>query len=342
MPNPPTSPVRLKDIARDLNVSVMTVSKVVRGCADVGAETRKRVLARIQELNYQPNWVARSLAARRTFMIGLIVPDLMHSFFAEIAKGVSATIRPLGYDVVICNSEEDCAFESSEVDRLLARQVDGLILASAQPPSSTEVFERIEARNVPYVLIDRRFPQARAPYVGADDEAIGRMATEHLLQRGCRRIAHIAGPPLAPGLGRLKGYREALEAAGIPAREELVVHATDDASAYEAVRHLLGLSTRPDGVFGFNDPVAAGAMKAILEFGIGIPEHIKVIGVGNVHYSDLLRVPLSTIDQSSASIGTQAAEILVKAIGSKRRRPARTVVIEPILIARESTSAARS
>ena len=173
----------------------MTVSKVVRGCADVGAETRSRVLARIKELNYQPNWVARSLAARRTFMIGLIVPDLMHSFFAEIAKGVSATIRPLGYDVVICNSEEDSAVESSEVDRLLARQVDGLLLASAQAPSSLSLFERIEARGVPYVLIDRRFADAHASYVGADDEAIGRLATRHLIERGCRRIAHIAGPP---------------------------------------------------------------------------------------------------------------------------------------------------
>src|ERR1700759_1470443 len=129
MANPTNAPVRLKDIAQDLNVSVMTVSKVVRGCADVGADTRTRVMARIKELNYQPNWVARSLAARRTFMIGLIVPDLMHSFFGEIAKGVAATIRPFGYDVVICNSEEDRQLESSEVDRLLARQVDGLILA---------------------------------------------------------------------------------------------------------------------------------------------------------------------------------------------------------------------
>src|ERR1039458_1595065 len=149
MANAPTTPVRLKDIARDLNVSVMTVSKVVRGCADVGAQTRSRVLARIKELNYQPNWVARSLAARRTFMIGLIVPDLMHSFFAEIAKGVSVPIRPLGYDVVICNSEEDGAVESSEVDRLLARQVDGLLIASAQAPASLGLFESIEARVVP-------------------------------------------------------------------------------------------------------------------------------------------------------------------------------------------------
>lgn len=337
MSNLPTSPVRLKDIAQDLNVSVMTVSKVVRGCADVGAETRQRVLARIKELNYQPNWVARSLAARRTFMIALIVPDLMHSFFAEIAKGVAEAIRPAGYDVVICNSEEDCAFEASEIERVIGRQVDGLILASAQPPSSREVFQKIEARNLPYVLIDRQFRSAHASYVGADDEAIGRLAVDHLLERGCRRIAHIAGRPLTTGLGRLQGYRTALAAAGIPVPESYVVHGTDDATGYEAARRLLSLDPRPDGIFGYNDPTAAGAMKAILEAGIRIPESIKVIGAGNVHYSDLLRVPLSTIDQNSAAIGRQAAEILMKAVGAKRKRPPRTVMIEPKLIVREST-----
>src|SRR5947207_896755 len=254
----PTSPVRLKDIARDLNVSVMTVSKVVRGCADVGAETRSRVLAKIKEVNYQPNWVARSLAARRTFMIGLIVPDLMHSFFAEIAKGVAGAIRPFGYDVVICNSEEDGAIESSEVDRLMARQVDGLMIASAQPPSSIELFQRIEARGIPFVLIDRRFGAVTAPYVGGDDEVIGRLATRHLIERGCRRIAHIAGRPLTPGMGRLKGYRDALPAAGITVPEEYVMPASDDATGYEATRRLLSLDPRPDGIFGYNDPTAAG------------------------------------------------------------------------------------
>jgi len=337
MSHPPNSPVRLKDIARDLNVSVMTVSKVVRGCADVGMETRRRVLERVKEVNYQPNWVARSLAARRTFMIGLIVPDLMHSFFAEIAKGVSITLRPLGYDVVIFNSEEDSEAESSEIDRLLGRQVDGLILASAQEPANQEPFSRIEARGVPYVLIDRRIPDLQASYVGVDDEAIGRLATTHLIERGCRRIAHICGRSNAPGAGRYKGYRDTLAAAGLSAPDSYVVHGADDASGYEATRKLLALRPRPDGIFGYNDPTAAGAMKAILEMGFSIPGDVKVIGVGNVHYSDLLRVPLSTIDQSSASIGQQAAEILMKAISSKRKRQSRTVVIEPTLIAREST-----
>jgi LacI family transcriptional regulator len=337
MANLTNAPVRLKDIARDLNVSVMTVSKVVRGCSDVGADTRRRVLARIQEVNYQPNWVARSLAARRTFIIGLIVPDLMHSFFAEIAKGVSESLRPQGYDVVICNSEEDGLVESSEVDRLLGRQVDGLILASAQPPASFAVFERIEARQVPYVLIDRQFAGANANYVGADDEAIGKLATSHLIERGCRRIAHIAGPPLTPGQGRLRGYREAMREAGIAVPEPYVIEARDDVSGYQAARSLLALTPRPDGIFGYNDPTAAGAMKAILEAGLHIPEDIKVIGVGNVHYSDLLRVPLSTIDQSSITIGTQAAQILLKSIGVKRRRPPKAVIIPPTLVVREST-----
>src|ERR1051326_4506280 len=108
----------------------------------------------------------------------------MHSFFAEIAKGVSKALRPLGYDVVICNSEEDTTLETSEIERLLARQVDGLILASSQPPSAVDAFARIEARGVPYVLIDRRLASAAAPFVGADDEAIGRLATGHLIDRG--------------------------------------------------------------------------------------------------------------------------------------------------------------
>lgn len=294
-------------------------------------------MARIKELNYQPNWVARSLAARRTFMIGLIVPDLMHSFFAEIAKGVSAALRPLGYDVVIFNSEEDASAEVSEIDRLLARQVDGLILASAEEPGNTEGFARIEARGVPYVLIDRRFPGVQASYVGADDEAIGRLATNHLIERGCRRIAHIAGRSIGPGSGRYKGYREALAAAGIPLPDSYVVHASDDASGYEAALRLLELDPRPDGIFGYNDPTAAGAMKAILEKGIAIPGEIRMIGVGNVHYSDLLRVPLSTIDQSSTAIGQEAADLLTKAIGAKRKRPLKTVIVEPRLIVREST-----
>ena len=192
----------------------MTVSKVVRGCADVGAETRSRVLARIKELNYQPNWVARSLAARRTFIIGLIVPDLMHSFFAEIAKGVSAAIRPLGYDVVICNSEEEARSNPAKSSACSAARWT----VWCSPPPRPRRPRSVRAHRSPRRSLRPDRPplrRCRAPYVGADDEAIGRLATRHLIERGCRRIAHIAGPPLTPGVGRLKGYQDALAAAGI-------------------------------------------------------------------------------------------------------------------------------
>jgi LacI family transcriptional regulator len=328
----------LKDIAEELNVSVMTVSKVVRGQTDVSEATRKRVLDRVRELNYQPNWIARSLAARQTFIIGLVVPDLMHSFFAEVAKGVTSKCRPHGYDVVLCNSEEDAALERSEVEHLLSRQVDGLILASSQIPGEDGLFRRIEARGTPYVLIDRRFPETKAAYVGSENREIGRIATEHLIERGARRIGHIAGPRITTGMGRLEGYKAALADHHIEFREELVVEGVGD-EGYTATKQLLALQPRADGIFCYNDPYAVNALKAIIEAGLDIPRDVKVIGAGNVHYSDLLRVPLSTIDQRSTHTGEQAAEILLGMIGPKKKKAPRIVRIKPELVARESTRA---
>jgi LacI family transcriptional regulator len=335
-------PVRLKDIAEELNVSVMTVSKVVRGQTDVSEATRKRVLERVRALNYQPNWIARSLAARQTFIIGLVVPDLMHSFFAEVAKGVTRKLRPRGYDVVICNSEEDAALERSEVEHLLSRQVDGLILATAQSPDEDGLFRKIEARGIPYVMIDRRVLETKAAYVGADNREIGRLATTHLIQEGAKRIGHIAGPRINIGLERLAGYRAALEEHGIEFREDLVVSGVGD-EGYSATRKLLSLEPRADGIACFNDPYAINAIRAAIELGLRLPHDVRVIGAGNVHYSDLLRVPLSTIDQQSSHTGEQAAEILLGMLGAQQKKASKKspkiVKIKPELVIRESTRA---
>lgn len=332
-------PVRMKDIARDLNVSVVTVSKVLRNHSDIGPATRERVLQRVKELGYQPNWVARSLVTRRTYIIGLVVPDLMHSFFAEVAKGVGRKIRPRGYNVVISNSEEDAQLEAQEVNLLLARQIDGLILASAQKAGQSDLFQRIEEHKVPVVLIDRRISGLDLSYVGVDDEQVGLLATEHLIERGCRRIAHIRGPQISTGLGRLAGYRQALSRHGLRAASRYVLAGdSGDSTGYEAMRRLLALDPPPDGVFCYNDPVAAGAMKAALEAGLRVPEDLAVVGAGNVHYSDLLRVPLSTVDQSSSQIGEHAAELLLDLVESKRPRRPRTILLAPKLVVRDSTN----
>jgi LacI family transcriptional regulator len=317
---------------------VVTVSKVLRNHDDISPATKKRVLKRIKELNYQPDWIARSMVTRRTYIIGLVVPDLMHSFFAEVAKGVTRAIRPMGYNVMISNSEEDPEVERAEIDLLLARRVDGLILASAQRLDGAGMFDRIRNRNTPFVLIDRKIPGLAANYVGVDDEKIGQIATEHLIAQGCQRIAHIRGPDITTGIGRLNGYQNALRRHGLQAPPGYVVGGTSNfESGYQEVLPLLSLNPRPDGIFCYNDPVAAGAIKRILESGVKVPETIALVGAGNVHYSDLLRVPLSTVDQSSSVIGESAAELLLQVIESKRQRSPKAILIDPRLIVRDSS-----
>ncbi len=326
------------DIARDLGVSLMTVSKALRSHTDISEETRTRVMKRARELDYRPNWIARSLVTRRTYVIGLVIPDLMHSFFAEVAKGVTRKFEPLGYHIIISNSEESPEVEERQLELLISRNVDGLIVASAQPNGRRGLFATLGSRKVPYVLIDRMPSGLEAHFVGVKDEEIGVLATEHLIEQGCRRIAHLRGPAVQTGSGRLRGYRRALAKHRLEARPDYVISGqTSDSTGYDAMRHLLTLSPPPDGVFCYNDPVAAGAIKAILESGLSVPNDIAIIGAGNVHYSDLLRVPLSTIDQSSLAIGEKAAELLVHCIESKTPTPIKRILIPPRLVVRESS-----
>jgi LacI family transcriptional regulator len=331
-------PVRLKDVARDLNVSVVTVSKALRDQSDISPATKKRILKRAKELNYQPNWIARSLVSGRTHTIGLVVPDLMYSFFAEVAKGLSWKVRPSGYQVVMSISDEDAGIEREEIDLLLARCVDGLVLASAQAPASLDLFRTMEERSVPFVLIDRKIDGLKANYVGVDDTKVGEMATSHLFSCGCRTIAHIGGSHIGTAVGRENGYRKALARHRIAVLPELLVRgASDDEGGYSAMSRMLNSKPRPDGVFCFNDPVAAGAVRAVLDAGLRVPEDVALIGVGNVHYSDQLRIPLSTVDQSSSLVGEHAAGLLLRLI-EKRTRGVRTVLVPPKLIVRESSA----
>ena len=330
--------VRMKDIAHDLGVSLMTVSKALRNHSDISQQTRERVLKRMRELNYQPDWIARSMVTRRTYLVGLVLPDLMHSFFAEVAKGVARKLQPLGYQVVISNSEEDGDVEQRHVEVLVNRKVDGLIIASAQRSGQMELFKTLERSQIPYVLIDRMVTGVDANYVGVKDDDLGAMATEHLIAQGCRRIAHIRGPALATGTGRLRGYRRALARHGMAVPPDYIASGqVGDSTGYQAMQGLLNANPRPDGVFCYNDPVAAGAVKAILEAGLKVPEDIALVGAGNVHYSDLLRVPLSTVDQSSSMIGERAAELLSECMEATTPPTPKRIFIPPRLIVRESS-----
>ena len=332
--------IRMKDIAKDLGLSQATVSKVLRDHPDIGERTRQRVLERVKELDYQPNSLARSLVTGRSYLIGLVAPSLLHPFFAQIARALSNVIRDKGYSLIVSSSEEDPELEKEEISRLLARRLDALIIATSG--SNLEQFERMDSKAQPYVLIDRDLAGLTANFVGINDEKAGRLATEHLIDMGCRRVAHIRGQDNSTGNGRFEGYKQALRHRGLPFSEDYVVRRSyvdteTTRQGAEAMRLLLERNPIPDGVFCFNDPLAIGAMSTILGAGLRIPEDIALIGCGNLPNNDCLRVALSSIDQQSQVIGQRAAELVLNLIESKQIPRARTIILEPTLVARSST-----
>jgi len=330
----------MKDIARELGVSVITISKALRNHTDISEETRDKVLARVKELDYRPNLAARGLVTGRTYLVGLVVPDLLHPFFAEIAKSLSEILRASGYHLIISSSEEDPKVEQQEISQLLARRLDTLVIASCCP--TKDLFFRVERQKTPYVLIDRILPGLAANFVGVDDEVVGRMATQHLLDIGCKRIAHIRGPETSTGKRRLEGYKQTLMKAGMRVIDDYVIteQRGDSESRQrgaDAMRRLLSLNPRPDGIFCFNDPMAMGVINYALASGVRVPEEVAVIGCGNLHYDDSLRVPLSSIDQHSQQIGKEAARITLGILSAKTPPKPETVVLKPELVVRQST-----
>jgi LacI family transcriptional regulator len=330
----------MKDIAEELGVSLVTVSKVLRNKPDVGEATRKRVLQRVRELNYQPNMLARGLASGKSYSIGLIVPDLVHTFFAELAKGVSAGLRKESYQLILASAEEEPELERQEIEHLLARGVDALLIASCQ--NNVRGFKSLVSSKVPYVLLDRLLPKLNAYFVGTDDIVAGRIATEHLIQIGRQRIAHIGGELISTSVGRLNGYKEALATNRIPFRQEFVVIRSrlEEAGVQignNAMCDLLKLKQIPDAVFCYNDLTAVGAIRCLLTNGLRVPEDVAVIGCGNLRLSAYLEVPLSSVDQSPQQQGEEAAHLALSVIAGTQKNKEKQLLVEPKLILRDST-----
>lgn len=332
----------MKDIASELGVSIVTVSKVLNGEASISAMTRKRVLECAARMNYRTNLAAKGLVTGESRVIGLIVPELFHGFFGEVAASISECLREQGYGLIISSSRDDAGLEREEIQQMAARNVDALILVTCE--IDVDRVSKI-ASDLPTVFLDRRVAGERMTYVGTNDVAAGEIATGHLIEAGCRRLAFIGGPRLSIVVDREAGFAKAVQAAGLPLNRKLVRHlmqneeATDNLAA-DCVRALLRSGPKFDGLFCYNDPTAHGAMQAITEAGLRIPEDVAVIGCGNIRYNRLLRVPLSSIDQQASQLGTQAARLALVMIGEQRGGSPmvqRTVLFEPVLVQREST-----
>lgn len=338
MPNTHDRPARMADIAGALGISVAAVSKALQGHTDISKETRTRVAAKARELNYRADLVATGMATGRTRLVGVVVPTLAHSFFGEVTEGISRFLEPHGYHVILVNSQNRAECECKHIEALLARRVEGFVIATAQTGDRYRIFCKLERMRIPFVCVGRKPSGFDVNFVGVDNWEVGRIATEHLIAKQHFKIAHLGGTKVSTARLRREGYQQALRQHGCLFRKEYMAACPDEGeSAYRAMKRLLALQGPPDAVFCYNDPMAASGMKAILESGLRIPEDVALIGTGNVRFSDMLRVPLTTIDQGSRRIGEHAGRLLMEYLENRTKAQRKTVMLPVQLIQREST-----
>lgn len=332
-------PVTLADIARELGVSKMTVSRAINNHPLINAETRERVLEAARRMNYQPNQHARALATNRSYLIGIVIPDLMNLYFAEVTRAVEVVARPAGFQLLICSTYEDATRELSEVEALLHR-TDGLIISSVLPPTEARVYRKLLKGGAKMVLVDRTMNNLRCPAVTTDNVEVGRLATAHLIQLGHRRIGHLRGDASSVSVERLEGYRQALAAHRLPYDESLVrACGFLESEGYMAMQAWLKGGDVPDAIFAVNDPAALGAMQAMEAAGVRPGRDIAIVGAGNIHYGDMLRVPLTTVSWGRAEMGEQACRLLIHLIQGEPAGKALHVVLPPELVVRNSCGA---
>lgn len=300
--------VSIRDVAEKSGVSVATVSRVLNSKGYVSEDTRKKVEQVIEELNYKPNAVARSLFKKQSKTIGFMVPDIMNPFFPELARAVEDTANALGYNVILCNSDENAEKEQRYLDVLQQNYVDGLIVSS-----NTLRAEQVHELNIPVVSIDREINKD-IPTIVVENKKGARLATK-FLKENRKRIAHIRGPlSIANAVERCIGYKEEVSNEPWFTDSYIVDGAYDMETSIEATKRLLSIHPKVDGIFAANDTMAIGAMKAVHQLNKQVPQDIAIVGFDGIMLSKTTMPELTTIVQPIYTIGEKAVKMLVKLI----------------------------
>lgn len=335
-------PPRMKDIAAALGVSVVTVSKVLKGKGNISEETTRRVRECAERLGYRTNQAASALVTGKSKIIGLIVPELVHGFFAEVAASLLHALHSNDYGLVISSSRDSALLEREEILQMAARGVDALVIASCEV--SSPALQKF-AQETPVVLLDRRVKHVpNSVFVGSDDIRIGTLSTQHLLEAGYRRIAYIGGSRLTPSVNREAGYRATLKKHKIKIDESLILTLSQKEEvsqrlALDAMRQMLRRVDRPDGVVCYNDAIAHGVVHAALRARLRVPQDFGVVGCGYLPLHEFMRVPLTTIDQKTEQLGSECA---LAALSLIEHRKVSEGIIPVCLIRARSTRKIRS
>ncbi len=313
-----SSEVTLKNIAEALGVSAMTVSRALNDRDNVDEQTKQRVLDKARSMGYTPNRVAKSLVSRKTHTIGVVIPEITHAFFPEVVRGIEEVTYNSDYQLFLTNANEQFEREKEAIETLRAQRVDGLLISSSLSEEDYSFYKSIINGGGKVVFFDRCIEDIGASCVSVNDRESAQNITEHLItEHDYTNIAYLSGPQkVSIGKQRLLGYKDALEAHEIPVNDDWIIQAGfKEDTGYEAMIQLLEQGENyPDAVVAVNDPTAIGAMNAIQEFELSIPEDIAIVGFTDDIRSPLMEVPLTTVHQPAYEMGERAAEKLIEVI----------------------------
>jgi len=334
--------VTIRDVARRAGVSPMTVSRVINDSARVSPATRGRVEEAISELGYVPSRLARGLSARRTGTLALIVPDVANPFFTLIVRGAEDVARRAGYRMIICDTRADLDVEREVIEEMIAHRVEGILIAAVSD-RSREHLRRLAGFGVPFVLVDRTVRGIDADVVLGDNAEGARRLVEHLVSLGHRRIGMVVeSDDVSTARDRLRGYRAALEEAGLPYDAGLVADATVDPSGgITGMRKLLALERRPTAVFTVNNLVALGAIEAVRAAGLEVPNDLALVCFDDIEYASRLYPFLTVMEQPAETFGTLGTQLLLERVEGRAPERTRVVVLPAEFVVRRSCGASQ-
>ena len=303
----------ISDIAKALGVSVSTVSRALKDHPDISEATRKKVQEFARKVNYRPNALALGLKSQRSFTLGIIIPEIVHHFFSSIIGGIEDLAYAKGYRLMICQSNEEYEREKINLQALLDHRVDGILISMSKNTFQFEHLETASRQGIPLVFFDRVCLKLNTDRVVTDDYQGAHLVTSHLINRGSRRILHLAAPQnLAIGRERLQGYSNALADHSIEFDQNLVIHCDTPARVSEFSEQILDLAPSINGVFAVNDFTAIAVMQLLQENGFSVPEKIAIAGFGDDPIAKVVRPTLTTVEQRGYEMGREAVRMLLE------------------------------
>ena len=331
--------VTIKEVARQLNVSISTVSRAFNNTHDIRKETQEEILRVAHEMGYRPNPIARKLIQQKTFTVGVVVPEFVNSYFPEVIMGIQEVLIEKGYQVLVMPSNECHTTELKNIRTLEEHRVDGMIISLSHEACNRDHYRRLLARGYPVVFFNRVDNDIPASRVVFDDYKWAYFATEHLIKQGYRNIYHLSGyRHLSLSRNRIRGFQKALDKFSVPYTKDHIIETGFFMEEGQAVmERLISENNLPDAIFAANDPIAIGAMKAIKRAGLRIPYDVALAGFSESKMAEVVDPPLTSVKQPTFEIGRTAAELLLQHIDDSV--VPKTVVLNGTLTVRASSAA---